>query len=71
VAARPSDAAGLGGRPGDGPVIPCRSRLADAVEALGLAVAALTHRLGVLAASPWPVIAALTGGRLLGPLRSG
>jgi hypothetical protein len=54
-----------------GPVIPRRSRLADAVETLGLAVAALTRRLGVLAASPWPVIAALTGGRLLAPLRSG
>jgi hypothetical protein len=35
-----------------GPVVPRRSRLADAVEALGLAVAALTRRLGVLAASP-------------------
>jgi len=54
-----------------GPVVPRRSRLADAVEALGLAVAALTRRVGVLAASPWPVIAALTGGRLLAPLRSG
>src|SRR5512132_4437686 len=54
-----------------GPVVLRRSRLADAVEALGLAVAALTRRLGVLAASPWPVIAALTGGRLLAPLRSG
>lgn len=54
-----------------GPVAPRRSRLADAVEALGLAVAALTRRLGVLAASPWLVIAALTGGRLLAPLRSG
>ena len=41
------------------------------VEALGLAVAALARRLGVLAASPWQVIAALTGGRLLAPLRSG
>jgi transposase-like protein len=54
-----------------GPVTPRRLRLADAVEALGLAVAALTRRLGVLAASPWQVIAALTGGRLLAPLRSG
>ena len=54
-----------------GPVVPRRSRLADAVEALGLAVAALTRRLGVLAASSWQVIAALTGGRLLAPLRSG
>jgi hypothetical protein len=54
-----------------GPVLPRRSPLADAVEALGLAVAALTRRLGVLAASPWQVIAALTGGRLLAPLRSG
>jgi hypothetical protein len=54
-----------------GPVVPRRSRLADAVEALGLAVAALTRWLGVLAASPWQVIAALTGGRLLAPLRSG
>lgn len=54
-----------------GPVVPRRSPLADAVEALGLAVAALTRRLGVLAASPWQVIAALTGGRLLAPLRSG
>jgi Domain of unknown function (DUF6431)/Helix-turn-helix domain len=54
-----------------GPVTPRRSRLADAIEALGLAVAALTRRLGVLAASPWQVIAALTGGRLLAPLRSG
>jgi hypothetical protein len=34
-------------------------------------VAALTRRLGLLAASPWPVVAALTGGRLLAPLRSG
>jgi hypothetical protein len=57
--------------PALGPVVPRRSRLADAVEALGLAVAALTRRLGVLAASPWRVIAALTGGRLLAPLRSG
>jgi len=48
-----------------GPVAPRRSPLADAIEA------ALTRRLGVLAASPWPVIAALTGGRLLAPLRSG
>jgi hypothetical protein len=54
-----------------GPVVPRRSRLADAVEALGLAVAALSRRSGVLAGSPWPVIAALTGGRLLAPLRSG
>jgi hypothetical protein len=54
-----------------GPVTPRRSPLADAIEALGRAVAALTRRLGVLAASPWPVIAALTGGRLLAPLRSG
>jgi hypothetical protein len=54
-----------------GPVTPRRSRLADALEALGLAVAALTRRLGLLAASPWPVVAALTGGRLLAPLRSG
>jgi hypothetical protein len=36
-----------------------------------VAVAALTRRLGVLADSPWQVIAALTGGRLLAPLRSG
>jgi hypothetical protein len=53
------------------PVAPRRSPLADAIEALGRAVAALTRRLGVLAASPWPVIATLTGGRLLAPLRSG
>jgi hypothetical protein len=54
-----------------GPVTPRRSPLADAVEALGLAVAAVTRRLGRLAASPWQVIAALTGGRLLALLRSG
>jgi hypothetical protein len=54
-----------------GPVLTRHSRLADAVEALGLAVAALTGRLGVLAVSPWQLIAALTGGRLLGPVRSG
>src|SRR6266511_3635705 len=54
--------------PSLGPIPPRRSVLADAVEALGQAAAALTRRLGVLAASPWQVIAALTGGRLLAPL---
>jgi len=50
---------------------PRRSALADAVEALGQAAAALTRQLGVLAASPWQLIAAFTGGRLLAPLPSG
>jgi len=54
--------------PSLGPIPPRGSVLADAVEALGQAAAALTRQLGVLAASPWQVIAALTGGRLLAPL---
>jgi hypothetical protein len=57
--------------PSLGAIPPRRSALADAVEALGQAAAALTRRLGVLAASPWQLIAAFTGGRLLAPLRSG
>jgi hypothetical protein len=50
-----------------GAIPPRRSVLADAVEALGQAAAALTRRLGPLAASPWQLIAAFTGGRLLAP----
>jgi Domain of unknown function (DUF6431) len=50
-----------------GTIPPRRSVLADAVEALGQAAAALTRRLGRLAASPWQLIAAFTGGRLLAP----
>lgn len=57
--------------PSLGAIPPRRSALADAVEALGQAAAALTRRLGVLAASPWQLIAAFTGGRLLAPLPSG
>jgi len=54
--------------PSLGQIPPRGSVLADAAEALGQAAAALTRRLGVLAASPWQVVAALTGGRLLAPL---
>src|SRR6266511_1431243 len=54
--------------PSLGPIPPRGSVLADAVEALGQAAAALTRRLGVLAASLWQVIATLNGGRLLAPL---
>jgi hypothetical protein len=57
--------------PSLGAIPPRRSALADAVEALGQAAAALTRQLGVLAASPWQLIAAFTGGRLLAPLPTG
>jgi hypothetical protein len=65
VAARAGHGAGLPGRPQPGghPAAPLGA--ADAVEALGQAAAALTRRLGVLAAAPWQVIAAFTGGGCL------
>ena len=53
-----------------GAIVPRRSVLADAVEALGLTAAAVVRRLGYTD-PPWQIIAALTRGRLLsGPLRT-
>jgi hypothetical protein len=47
---------------------PPRGRvLADAVEALGLTVAAAVRRLGLAGVSPWRIIATITCGRLLAP----
>ena len=48
------------------PMAPQRSALADAVDALGTAAAAIIRRLGPLA-PVWPLITMITGGRLLGP----
>lgn len=48
------------------PMPPRRSPLADAVEALGTAAAAVIRRLGPLA-PVWPLITMITSGRLLGP----
>lgn len=48
------------------PMPPQRSPLADAVNALGDAAAAVIRRLGPLA-PVWPLIVMITGGRLLGP----
>jgi hypothetical protein len=59
----------LGADPVLGPVTPRRSRLADAVERWAGGGGAHSP-VGVLAASPWPVMAALPGRRLLAPLRS-
>jgi hypothetical protein len=50
-----------------GAIWPRRSALADAVEALGQAAAALTRWPGLLASSPWHLIVAFTRGRLLAP----
>jgi hypothetical protein len=47
---------------------PCRSPLADAVEALGVAAEAAQRPLGTNA-TPWQLIAMLAGGQLLAPLR--
>ncbi len=46
------------------PIMPASSALGDAIEALALAAAAITRRLGVLA-PPWHLIAAFTAGQLL------
>lgn len=52
------------------PIAPTGSgALADALSALG-AAAALTRQLGPIA-PPWQLVAAIAGGRLLAPLRSG
>lgn len=51
--------------PGADPPGPTGTALADAVEAIGWAAAAGVRRLGVL--SPWRLMAAVTGGRLLAP----
>jgi hypothetical protein len=50
-----------------GAIWPRRSALAEAVEALGQAAAALTRWPGLLASSPWHLIVAFTRGRLLAP----
>ena len=50
--------------PSMGPIVPQSSALADAVEALGLAAAAVVRRLGYTT-GPWQIIAAFTRGRLL------
>lgn len=52
------------------PILSAGIGLADALSALGTAAAALTRRLGPIA-PPWQLIAVITGGRLLAPLRSG
>jgi hypothetical protein len=44
---------------------PRASRLAEALDALGLAAAAAIRRFGWVGTSPWRVIAALSGGHLL------
>lgn len=51
------------------PIAPAGSALADALTALGTAAAACVRRFGPMA-SPWPIIAVITGGQLLAPLRS-
>jgi len=49
-----------------GPLRPAGSAFADAVEAIGTAAAAARRRLGVVGAvSPWQLVSAVTGGRLL------
>jgi hypothetical protein len=55
--------------PLSGPVRAAGSTFADAVSAVGVAVAAARRRLGALvgAWSPWRVAAAVSGGRLLAP----
>jgi hypothetical protein len=69
LAARPGDAAGLGGRPGARAGHPAPLAVGGCGRGAGLAVAALIRRLGC-----WrprlAVIAALPGRRLLAPLRS-
>lgn len=50
-----------------GPITPTGSVLGDAVEALGVAVAAHRRRLGINA-SPWQILAMIANGRLLAPL---
>ena len=51
-----------------GPIRPAGSVVADAVEAIGAAVAAARRRLGVVGAvSAWQLCSAVTGGRLLSP----
>jgi hypothetical protein len=51
-----------------GPIGPAGSVVADAVEVVGLAAAAARRRLGVVGAvSPWQLVSAVTGGRLLTP----
>ena len=48
------------------PVEPLRSVFADAVEMVGVVAAAARRRLGVVGAvSPWLLVSAVTGGRLL------
>jgi hypothetical protein len=55
-----------------GPIRPMGSLFADAVEAIGACAAAARRRLGVVGAvSAWQLASAVTGGRLLGPGRSG
>lgn len=54
------------------PVPPRGSGVADAVEVIGVVAAAARRRLGVLGAvSPWQLVAAVTGGRLLFPAGPG
>ena len=51
-----------------GPIGPTRSVFADAVEVVGVVAAAARRRLGVVGAvSPWQLVSAITGGRLLAP----
>ena len=52
-----------------GPVLPRASVLADALEAIGRAAAAVVLRLSP--ASPWELAARVTGGRLLAPATRG
>lgn len=49
------------------PITPTGSRLGDALEALGVAVAAHRRRLGTNT-SAWQLLAMIAGGRLLAPL---
>ena len=48
---------------------PCRSPLADAVEALGVAATAAQRLFGT-SATPWQLIVMLAKGKLLAPLRT-
>jgi len=51
-----------------GPIPAAGSVFADAVQAIGAAAAAARRRLGVVGAvSPWQLVSAVTGGRLLAP----
>jgi hypothetical protein len=51
--------------PGHGPMATRASELAEAVDALGCAAAAIVRRLGLVSVGPWRIIAMVSGGLLL------